>query len=106
MKQKKKLFNLAESLRSFFKLQAFQPIIPWALKNINFSNDVSAERNYLDFNLYPYQVDIIKQWEDLVNIKECVVVCPEQMRENQHFHSWSIMENDFFTFTEFNCLSI
>ena len=79
MKQKK-LFNLSDSLRSFFKLQAFQPIIPWSQKNINFSSDVSAERNYLDYDLYPYQVEIIKQWEDLTSIKEVVVVCPEQMR--------------------------
>jgi len=84
MKQKK-LFNLSDSLRSFFKLQAFQPIIPWSQKNINFSSDVSAERNFLNFDLYPYQVEILKQWEDLTNIKEVVVCSPEQMGKTNLF---------------------
>lgn len=106
MKQKKKLFNLATALRDFFRLQAYEDIISWSKKNINFSNDVSAERNYLDYDSYPYQIDIIKQWTDLTNIKEVVVVCPEQMRENQYLHNWVTLENDIFAFTEFNCLSI
>lgn len=79
MKKKKNSFNLITSIRKFFDLQAFVPIIPWAQKNINFSSDVSAQRNFLDFSTYPYQVDIIKQWEDLNSIKEVVVVSPEQM---------------------------
>ena len=94
MKEKKRLFNLSLALRSYFKLQAYEDIISWSKKNINFSNDVSAERNYLDYDLYPYQIEIIKQWSDLSNIKECVVVCPEQMRKDELFYSWFIMEND------------
>lgn len=91
---KKKHFNLIEEIRKFFEIQAFQSIIPWAEKNINFSNDISAQRNFLDFSLYPYQVDILKQWEDLKHIKEIVVCSPEQMRKNKSIRSWSFMEND------------
>ena len=80
MKQKKKLFNLVSEIRKFFKLQAYEAIIPWAEKNINFSSEISAERNFLDFNLYPYQIEPIKAWEDLSIIKEVVLVSPEQMR--------------------------
>lgn len=80
---KKKHFNLIEEIRKFFEIQAFESIIPWAEKNINFSNDISAQRNFLDFSLYPYQVDILKQWEDLKHIKEVVVCSPEQMRVKQ-----------------------
>ena len=48
---KKKHFNLIEEIRKFFEIQAFESIIPWAEKNINFSNDFSAQRNFLDFSL-------------------------------------------------------
>ena len=80
---KKHQFDLIKEIRKFFEIQAFQSIIPWAEKNINFSNDISAQRNFLDFSLYPYQVDILKQWEDLNHRKEVVVCSPEQMREKQ-----------------------
>ena len=82
---KKKHFNLIEEIRKLFEIQAFQSIIPWAEKNINFSNDISAQRNFLDFSLYPYQVDILKQWEDLKHRKEIVVCSPEQMGKTNLF---------------------
>lgn len=75
---KKEKFDLIKEIRKFFEVQAFQSIIPWAEKNINFSSDISAQRNFLDFSLYPYQVDILKQWEDLKHIKTVTVVAPEQ----------------------------
>lgn len=78
-------FNLIQKIRSFFEIQAFQNIIPWAEKNINFSSDISAERNCLDFSLYPYQIDVIKQWEDLNSIKTVTVVAPEQMGKTNMF---------------------
>ena len=90
---KKENFNLIKEIRKFFEIQAFQSIIPWAEKNINFSNDISAQRNFLDFSLYPYQVDILKQWEDLNHRKEIVICSPEQMRKNKSIRSWFIMEN-------------
>lgn len=75
-----KPFNLADEIRKYFDIQAFEPIIEWAKKNIDFSKDISAQRNRLDFDLYPYQVEIIKQWEDLDHIKAVTVVAPEQLR--------------------------
>lgn len=91
----KKKFDLIGAIRDFFEITPYQDIISWAEKNIDFSKDVSAERNYLDFDLYPYQVDIIKEWEDLNSIKTVTVVAPEQMRKNEHVCSWIIMENGF-----------
>lgn len=79
----KKHFNLIEEIRKFFEIQAYEDIISWAKKSINFSSDISAQRNFLDFSLYPYQIDILKQWEDLKHIKEVVVCSPEQMRKNE-----------------------
>lgn len=75
-----KQFKLIDSIRNFFEITAFQKIIPWAEKNICFAGDVSAQRNYLDFDLYPYQKEIIQQWQDLQHIKNVTVVAPEQMR--------------------------
>lgn len=103
---KKKHFNLIEEIRKFFEIQPFQSIIPWAEKNINFSNDISAQRNFLDFSLYPYQVDILKQWEDLKHIKTVTVVAPEQCRKNMHVHRRSLMENGFRSISINDCLPI
>lgn len=93
--KKYKRFNLISEIQKFFEITPFEHIIPWAEKNIDFSKDVSAERNYLDFDLYPYQVDIIKEWEDLNSIKTVTVVAPEQMRKNEYVCGWIIMENGF-----------
>ena len=92
-------FNLINAIRDFFEITPYQDIISWAKKNIDFSKDVSAERNYLDFDLYPYQVDIIKEWEDLNSIKSVVVCMPEQMRllivKNEYVCCWVVVENGF-----------
>ena len=101
---KKKHFNLIEEIRKFFEIQAFESIIPWAEKNINFSNDISAQRNFLDFSLYPYQVDILKQWEDLKHRKEIVVCSPEQMGKTNLFVVRTIVENDIRTVSVVNLL--
>lgn len=89
----KKKFDLIGSVRNFFDITPYEHIIPWAEKNIDFSKDVSAERNYLDFDLYPYQVDIIKEWEDLDSIKTVTVVAPEQMRQNEYVCCRVVVEN-------------
>lgn len=86
-------FNLIGAIRDFFEITPFEHIIPWAEKNIDFSKDVSAERNYLDFDLYPYQVDIIKEWENLDSIKTVTVVAPEQMRQNEYVCCRVVVEN-------------
>ena len=95
----KKKFDLIGSVRNFFDITPYEHIIPWAKKNIDFSKDVSAERNYLDFDLYPYQVDIIKEWEDLNSIKSVVVCMPEQMRllivKNEYVCCRVVVENGF-----------
>lgn len=78
-KMKKQTFNLSEEIRKYFDIQSFQHIIPWAEKNIDFSKDISAQRNRLDFDLYPYQKEVIKQWEDLDSIKTVTVVAPQQL---------------------------
>lgn len=80
MKASEPCFSLVDEIKKYFKISAYEHIIPWAQKNINFSGDVSSERNHLDFNLYPYQIDVIKEWEDLENIKTVTVVACEQMR--------------------------
>ena len=101
-----KKFDLISSIKSFFDITPFEHIIPWAEKHIDFSKDVSAERNYLDFSAYPYQVDIIKEWEDLESIKTVTVVAPEQTRKDQHVGCWPIMENGVCSMSRDDCLSI
>jgi phage terminase large subunit GpA-like protein len=78
-KMKKQTFNLSDEIRKYFDIQSFEHIIPWAEHNIDFSKDISAQRNRLDFDLYPYQKEVISQWEDLDHIKTVTVVAPEQM---------------------------
>jgi superfamily II DNA or RNA helicase len=95
MKKKLQTFNLSEEIRKYFDIQSFEHIIPWAEKNIDFSKDISAQRNRLDFDLYPYQKEVIKQWEDLDHIKTITVVAPEQMRKDEHLYCGFTLENGF-----------
>jgi hypothetical protein len=104
MVKKTQTFNLSEEIRRYFDIQSFESIIPWAEKNIDFSKDISAQRNRLDFNLYPYQKEVIQQWEDLDHIKTITVCAPEQMRKNQYLYRWFTMENDFRALSEYDCL--
>lgn len=53
-------------------------IIAWSQKNINFSDDVSAQRSTLDLQLTPHLVDILKQWQFKNKIKEVTVCGIEQ----------------------------
>lgn len=79
-------FNLVDHLKQYFKITPYQDIISWAEKNIDFSDDVSAERNKLDFNLYPYQIPILKEWQNEgKKIKTIVVVAPEQTGKTNMF---------------------
>lgn len=104
MVKKTQTFNLSEEIRRYFDIQSFESIIPWAEKNIDFSKDISAQRNRLDFSLYPYQKEVIQQWEDLDHIKTITVCAPEQMRKNQYLYRWFTMENDFRALSEYDCL--
>lgn len=85
MKKNKNYFNLSEKIRQYFHIQAFEDIITWAGKNIDFSGDISAQRNRLDFTKYCYQIDPIKEWEDFINIKTVTCVFPQQMGKTNIF---------------------
>lgn len=79
-------FNLIDHIRRYFNITPYQPIIEWCQKNIDFSQQISAERNKLDFELYPYQVPIIKEWQnEKKTIKTIVVVAPEQLGKTNMF---------------------
>ena len=89
MTKPKAAFDLIGSIRSYFKLTPFQDIISWVEKYISYADDVSAERDRPDFTEYPYQVDIIKAWEDMDVRKHVTVVSCEQMRQDQYMASWA-----------------
>lgn len=79
-------FDLIEHIRRYFAIMPYQPIIPWAEKNIDFSDDVSAQRNKLDFDTFPYQVPILKEWQNQKKlIKTITVVAPEQLGKTNIF---------------------
>ena len=71
-------WDLIGEIRNYFNIKPYMGIIEWAQKNISFTDDVSAQRDTLDFETYPYQVEILKAFEDLVHIKKIVVCAPEQ----------------------------
>lgn len=84
--KKIKKYELIPHIRTYFDIVPFEDVITWCQKNINFSDDVSAERNKLDFSQYPYQVDILKQWQMKPNvIKTITVVAPEQLGKTNCF---------------------
>ena len=84
--KKLKKYDLTQHIRTYFELVPYQDIISWCQKNIDFSDDVSAERNKLDFSQYPYQKAIIKQWQMKPNIiKNITVVAPEQTGKTNCF---------------------
>lgn len=87
-------YELISEIRSFFDIKPFEHIIPWAEKNINFAGDVSAERDRLDFSMFPYQIAPIKEWEDLHSIKKVTFVCVQQGREDELIHHWLTVEDD------------
>lgn len=84
MRKPPKIFNFCEAAKQYFKLTPYTDIITWAKTNIDFSGDISAERNRLDFDQYPYQIAPIKAWE-FSGQKEVVVVAPEQTGKTNTF---------------------
>ena len=54
-------YNLIDHIRTYFEIVPYKDIIKWCEQNIDFSEQVSAQRNKLDFELYPYQVPILKE---------------------------------------------
>lgn len=71
---KKIKFDLCGAIRDYFSIQPYMDIISWSQSNINFSDDVSAQRSTLDLQLTPHLVQILKQWQFKNKIKE-VTVC-------------------------------
>lgn len=68
-----------KSIKEFFNLQSFESdIITWCSENINFSDEISAQRDRLDFSQYPYQIEPLKACADLNSRKIVTVVFPEQ----------------------------
>lgn len=80
-----KKFDLVAETKSFFNITPFSPILPWIDRNVTMVDDVSSERDRPDFSMYPYQVDILKQWEDLDIRKHVTVVMCEQMGKTSTF---------------------
>ena len=68
--------------------------MPWIEKNITMVDDVSSEKDRPDFGMYPYQIDILKQWEDLGMRKHVTVVMCEQMRQDIYIRLWDIIQAD------------
>lgn len=86
MRKKIKDFSLPQHIRNYFNIVPYQDIVSWCEKNIDFSQQISAERNKLDFAAYPYQIPILKQWENEKKvIKTITVVAPEQVGKTNIF---------------------
>lgn len=79
-------YNLIDHIRTYFEIVPYKDIIKWCEQNIDFSEQVSAQRNKLDFELYPYQIPILKEWQMKQDvIKTIVVVAPEQIGKTNMF---------------------
>lgn len=91
--KKTERFNLIEAIRGYFRIQPFMEILPWIERSINLSDDVSSERDRPDFTQYPYQIEILRQWEDLNVRKHVIVVSCEQMREDFDVPVWASLQD-------------
>ena len=87
MTKPKPPFDLIGSIRGYFKLTPYMPIMEWIDSVISYADEVSAEKDKPDFSEYPYQVPILQTWEDMDVRKHVTVVSCEQMRQDQHVAS-------------------
>lgn len=79
---------ITKDISTYFKIQPYNDdIIDWADKNIDFSDDISAERNRLDWEMYPYQKDVIKACSNLEGRHKVTFCGCEQLRQNKHVPS-------------------
>ena len=78
MKKKTSLEILEESILNFWNITPYENIISWAERNIDFSDDISAERSKLDFSLTPHLIEPLKCWEFDNTIREVQVIGIEQ----------------------------
>lgn len=90
----KEEFNLIDKIRQYFQLYPYVPIIEWCEKYIDYSADISAQRNKINFQQYPYQKAVIEELEMKKGvIKNVVFVAPEQTGKTNVFicgmlHNW------------------
>ncbi len=70
--------SLADDVAAFFEIRPYQDIITWAQENIDFSEDISAERNRLDFSLSPHLIEPLRAWEFQGKRREVTVCGIEQ----------------------------
>lgn len=66
------------ALRNGWNVTPHQDIISWAADEIDFSEDVSAERDRLDFSLSPFLIEPLRAWEFSGKIREVAVCGIEQ----------------------------
>ena len=69
---------LPATVRRFFDLKPHQDIISWAKENIDFTGDISAERQRIDFDLSPFLIEPLRTWEFTGKIREVTVCGIEQ----------------------------
>lgn len=70
--------TLADQVADFFSIRPWQDIITWSRENIDFSDDISAERKRLDFALSPHLVEPLRAWEFQGKRREVTVCGIEQ----------------------------
>ena len=78
-------FDLIGEIGAFFSIKPWMPIIPWIEKNITLVDDVSSESDKPDFSKYCYQIEPLKQWEDLHGRKHVTIVACEQLGKTSMF---------------------
>ncbi len=75
----KRRFELIEEIRRYFTFTPYTDIMTWITNNIVLTDDVSSEHDRPDFSLYPYQIEVLKQWEDTTKRKRVILTSCEQM---------------------------
>ena len=104
--KKTERFNLIEAIRGYFRIQPFMEILPWIERSINLSDDVSSERDRPDFTQYPYQIEVLRQWEDMGVRKHVIVVSCEQMREDLDVPLWPSVQDGVRSMPDADLLSV
>ncbi len=69
---------ISAAIRAVWNVKPHVDIITWAEQNIDFSDDVSAERSRLDLSLSPFLVEPLRCWEYSGKIREVTVCAIEQ----------------------------
>ena len=67
-----------DAVRNAWNVAEHRDIIAWAQDNIDFSDDISAERSRLDFELSPFLIEPLRTWDFSGKIREVAVCGIEQ----------------------------